>query len=200
MTFLPRSFFSRTPLSCARELTGAMFHWRACVVRIVETEAYDALGDPACHTFTRPSTRRFLEENPPGTAYVYLNYGVHWLFNILVKGGSRSGFVLVRAIEFLKGPLLPIHPRAGAGPGKATRLLGIDGSIHGLDLYAPNSPARFALSPTPPPRRIRSPRIGISRAQDLLWRFSIRDHPAVSVKPEKTTLPHVELTSPRRIS
>jgi DNA-3-methyladenine glycosylase len=156
-------------------------------LRIVETEAYDAEGDPACHTFSRPSARRFVAEHPPGTAYVYLNYGVHWLFNLLVKSPRRQGFVLVRAVEILPAPTVPeqIPPRAGAGPGKLTRLLGIDGSHHGWDLFANDSPASLTLDPGSTTSVVRSPRIGISRGQDLLWRFSLRGHPDVSVPLKK---------------
>src|SRR5690606_12580853 len=103
MTRLSRDFFSRDPVQCARELIGAELIWDECRARIVETEAYAAEGDPACHTFSRPSARNFVESHPPGVAYVYLNYGVHWLFNILVKGPKACGFVLFRALEPISG-------------------------------------------------------------------------------------------------
>src|SRR5205814_481935 len=65
---------------------------------IVETEAYNAINDEAAHTFTRPSARSFIERNQPGAAYVYFNYGMHWMLNVLVKG-EENGFVLIRALE-----------------------------------------------------------------------------------------------------
>jgi DNA-3-methyladenine glycosylase len=161
-----------------------LWQWENWTLRIVETEAYEAEGDPACHTFCRPSARRFVAENPPGTAYVYLNYGVHWLFNVLVKSPRRQGFVLVRAVEILQAPQ-EVAARAGAGPGKLTRLLGIDGSHHGTDLFAATASTSFALDRPAKKSVIRSPRIGISRGQELLWRFSLRDHPDVSVPPRR---------------
>ena len=132
-------FFERDPVSCARELIGCRFSWNGCVGRIVETEAYDSVDDPACHTWFRPSTRAFVEAQSAGDAYVYLNYGVHWLFNVLVKGGDRSGFVLFRALEPVAGTERMRERRAGvkdpllgAGPGRLTRAFGIDGSAHGV--------------------------------------------------------------------
>src|SRR6478672_8300578 len=113
MDRITESFFKRDPLTCARELIGAVFMWKGCEGRIVETEAYDSVDDPACHTWTRPSTRNFVENHQAGDTYVYLNYGTHWLFNILVKGGNRSGFVLFRALEPLAG-LDAMRERRGA--------------------------------------------------------------------------------------
>ena len=126
-------FFEQDPVTCARGLIGCHFVWHGCVGRIVETEAYDSVDDPACHTWFRPSTRAFVEVQQAGDTYVYMNYGVHWLFNILVKGGKRSGFVLFRALEPVSGIDLMrgrrqgvTDPLLGAGPGRLTRALGID--------------------------------------------------------------------------
>src|SRR5690606_12681545 len=76
---IDRSFFERSPLVCARELIGAELVRGRCAGIIVETEAYSTRGDEACHTFLRPSARVFVSSHPAGTAYVYLNYGMHWL-------------------------------------------------------------------------------------------------------------------------
>ena len=130
------SFFERNPVICARELIGAHFLWKSCVGRIVETEAYLSIGDPACHSWNRPSARAFIERHRAGDAYVYLNYCMHWLFNVLVKGGGESGFVLLRAVEPLAGIEQMRERRKaadhllGAGPGRLTRALGIDGLPH----------------------------------------------------------------------
>ena len=83
-SLLDRGFFTRDPLTCARALVGCELLWRGCGRIIVETEAYSVRNDEACHTFSRPSSRRFVADHTPGTAYVYLNYGVHWLLNFLV--------------------------------------------------------------------------------------------------------------------
>ena len=185
------SFFARAPLICARELIGAELVWGRCRGRIVETEAYAALDDEASHTFVRRGTREFLQRNPPGTAYVYLNYGVHWLFNVLVKGGggANDGFVLVRALE-PTGGLAQMRRRRGlepvqklcSGPGKLTEALGIDGRTHGRDLCT--SPAHgIALASGPAPAVVMDPRIGITRSADLPWRFLAAESPFVSVRP-----------------
>src|SRR3989442_1494671 len=101
--FLPRAFFQQDPLTCARELIGCELVWNECAGIVVETEAYAALDDEACHTFMRPSAREFVARHEPGAAYVYLNYGMHWLLNVLVKNGAQEGFVLFRALHPTRG-------------------------------------------------------------------------------------------------
>ena len=96
---IDRSFFQRDPVTCARELVGCELRWKQCAGIVVETEAYAAVNDEACHTFARPSAREFIARHRAGTAYVYLNYGMYWLLNVLVKGGAKDGFVLIRALE-----------------------------------------------------------------------------------------------------
>src|SRR5437762_13038655 len=91
-------FFKRDPLTCARELIRTELIWGECSGVVVEVEAYAAIDDEAAHTFTRPSARSFIERNKPGAAYVYFNYGVHWMLNVLVKGDA-NGLVLIRAFE-----------------------------------------------------------------------------------------------------
>src|SRR5206468_5080682 len=99
---LRASFFKRDPIACARELIGAELIWDDCSGILVEAEAYAAIDDEAAHTFTRPSARSFIERNRAGAAYVYFNYGMHWMLNVLVKGAA-NGFVLFRAIEPRRG-------------------------------------------------------------------------------------------------
>lgn len=172
-------FFQRHPTDCARDLIGCHFRWNGCEARIVETEAYAARGDPACHTFFRKDARAFVAAHPAGTAYVYLNYGVHWLFNVLVKDEddpAGGGFVLFRALDPLNGiPLMRARRPAVrddallcAGPGRLTRALGIDGSVHGSAfLGGADTGIRRAAAVSP----VAGPRIGISRAIELPWRF-----------------------------
>src|SRR3981081_3515581 len=97
------AFFERDPLVCGRELIGAELVWGKCSGIVVETEAYLTLNDEACHPFTRPSTRAFVERNAAGAIYIYMNYGVHWMLNVLVKGGDRSGLILMRAVAPRRG-------------------------------------------------------------------------------------------------
>jgi DNA-3-methyladenine glycosylase len=178
------AFFERAPLECARDLIGATFRWHGCTARIVETEAYAAEGDEACHTFFRPGARRFVAEHAPGTAYVYLNYGVHWLFNVLAKGPGMSGFVLFRALEPMTGIDQMVLRRGRpalfslcSGPGKLTAALGIDGSVHGSAFLGK---AGTGIVQGRVGEVVTGPRIGISRAKDLPWRFHERGNPHVS--------------------
>lgn len=172
---LDSSFFRGDPVDCARRIVGATLVWHDCAGRIVETEAYAAEGDPACHTFFRPSARTFIANHDAGTAYVYLNYGVHWLFNILIKGPAGSGFVLLRALEPVRG-IGPMMRRRGrerlrdlcSGPGKLTQALGIDGCHHGVDFLSGKT---TALIPGPASQVVSGSRIGIARGRDLAWRF-----------------------------
>lgn len=169
------AFFRRNPVDCARDLIGCYLEWDGCVGKIVETEAYAAEDDPACHTFFRPSARRFVTTHPAGHAYIYLNYGVHWLFNVLVKDGDMDGFVLFRALEPVVGleamrmrrPDCPDHGLC-AGPGKLTRAMGIHGGHHAAEFL---SQSRRALWKGEPLEVGNGPRIGISKGKELPWRF-----------------------------
>lgn len=195
---LPRSFFQRDPITCARELIGCELVWNSCAGLIVETEAYTATGDEAAHTFTRPSARAFLARHEAGTAYVYFNYGMYWLFNVLIKGGPEDGFVLIRALQPTRGlPAMrrrrfPVKTAPGArpkppetlcsGPGKLTIALGIGGQHHGADLCA--EPSKAFRGPADPATRCLSDlRIGITKSAHLPWRFLATENPFVSVKP-----------------
>ena len=183
---IARSFFERDPLSCARELIGCELVWGKCAGIIVETEAYSVIDDEASHSFSRPSTRAFIAKHIPGTAYVYLNYGVHYLFNVLVKGGTEDGFVLFRALEPTCGIEL-MKQRRGltkatalcSGPGKLTQALGIFGTDHERDLCTRKT-AGFRGTPGALPA-VPDVRIGITRSPHHLWRFLVPGNPHVSV-------------------
>lgn len=175
MEALTSAFFERNPVVCARELIGAHFHWHGCAGRIVETEAYLSVDDPACHTWNRPSARKFVESHAAGDAYVYLNYGIHWMFNVLVKSEDASGFVLFRALEPLAGLELMRGRRPGvadhllaAGPGKLAKAFGIDGTVHGCDFLT--SPDNGILR-SEPVATCCGERIGITKAVEFPWRF-----------------------------
>jgi DNA-3-methyladenine glycosylase len=185
MFFLKQAFFQRNVCVVARELLGAELVWGQCSGRIIETEAYAAQGDPACHTATRPSARQFLASHPPGCAYVYLNYGIYWLLNLVVKGGDRDGMVLIRALEPLSGLTQMEKRRSGrpqndwcSGPGKLGRALGIGAADHGRVLAGPRKALGFGVR-----RRecavfwnvLAGPRVGITRAVDFPWRFRVAE-------------------------
>ena len=182
---IPRSFFERDPITCARELIGTGLVWGKCSGVIVETEAYLTLNDEACHTFTRPSTRSFVERNRPGAVYIYFNYGVHWMLNLLVKGGERSGLILIRALEPRQGLEL-MKKRRGveeirrlcSGPGKLTQALGITNRHHESSICA--GPRRCLLPRAEEVSVLADPRIGISRSKDFPWRFTLSGSEFVS--------------------
>ena len=184
---LSSSFFQRDPLVCARELVGTELVWGRCSGIVVETEAYLSLMDEASHTFTRPSTRAFVERNEPGTVYIYLNYGVHWMLNVLVKGGPRSGLILIRALEPRRGLGL-MRARRGvddlrrlcSGPGKLAQALDITNRHHEMNICLD---PRHCFQPANGPAAsvIADPRIGISRSREFPWRFTLADSPFVSV-------------------
>jgi DNA-3-methyladenine glycosylase len=195
--FLQRDFFERDPLTCARELIGCELLWNASAGRIVEVEAYAEEGDEACHTFHRPSARNFIAHHEAGAAYVYINYGVHWLLNVLVKG-SINGFVLIRALEPTRGlpgmerrrmahaksrPVFSLHALC-SGPGKLTQALDVNGADHGRDLCA-GGRIGF-LPPASPPEVETDVRIGISKAAHFPWRFLARGSRFVSVRPRRS--------------
>jgi len=179
-------FFGRDPVVCARELIGCEFVWKGCSGRIVETEAYRSFGDEACHTFFRPSVKEFVSRSRPGDAYVYLNYGVHWLFNIVVKGGAHEGFVLLRALEpvsgigKMRGRRIGIPDRLlAAGPGRLTKALGIGREDHGLSFLETRGCGIIEGTGCKP---IAGSRIGISKAVELPWRFGDPDSKCLSRK------------------
>jgi len=176
---IPASFFERDPLICARELIGAELIWGTGSGVLVETEAYNAINDEAAHTFTRPSARSFVERNQAGAAYVYFNYGMHWMLNVLVKGGA-NGFVLIRALEPKKG-IEQMKKRRGlddvkrlcSGPGKLTQALGISGRHHEMDLCADPRHC-FARDTSMSADVVAGTRIGITRSAHYSWRFTLR--------------------------
>ena len=181
------SFFEREPLTCARELIGTELVWRECAGIVVETEAYLTENDDACHTFTRPSTRRFVEKNEPGSAYIYFNYGVHWMLNVLIKGGPRDGLILIRAIEPRRGLKL-MKKRRGtddlrrlcSGPGKLTQALGITSRHHEMSLCK-DARHCFWRCENENVEVAQDARIGISRSAEFPWRFTLLGSAFISV-------------------
>ena len=156
LEMLTSEFFTRHPLACAIELVGCELVWGHCRGVVVETEGYTALGDEACHTFLRRGAQRFVDDHPAGTAYIYLNYGIHWLLNVLVKHRATDGFVLVRAVEPTAGlPLMQERRKLTdplklcSGPGKLTQAFGIPATFHGSSLCHDETRAFQAAAPGP---------------------------------------------------
>jgi DNA-3-methyladenine glycosylase len=144
-------------------------------VRVTEVEAYRGADDPASHAFRGRTIRNGSMFERPGTLYVYRSYGVHWCANVAAGPEGTGWGILFRGGEVIGGEAGARARRGGRadlanGPGKLTQVLGIDGVHDGLYLLGDASPLR--LVPGPPPEVVMAtPRVGISKARDLPWRF-----------------------------
>ncbi len=198
---LEQKFFARDTLRVARELIGTFIVRRIgrelLVARIVETEAYHG-DEPACHAHNNmqrvrrgeiPRGRSALLFGEPGTAYVYFNYGMYWLFNVVTEAKGTPGAVLFRAIEPLHGleRMHSLRPRVkndrdlGNGPGKLALALDIGPEFNGRALWESRE-LFLARGEGAIQKRdvVASPRVGISKAKDLPWRFHLRGNECVS--------------------
>lgn len=175
---LDPDFFAQDVVTVARGLIGASILVDGVGGRIVETEAYHQ-GDPASHSFNGPTARNAAMFGPAARAYVYRSYGMHWCLNLVCEGVGEGSAVLLRAIEPTDG-IETMQARRGvverrllcAGPGRLTQALGVTKALDGLPLDA----APFAIRAAPQgdaPELIAGPRIGISRAADVPWRFGL---------------------------
>lgn len=158
----------------ARKLIGATLLVDGVGGRIVETEAYDR-NDAASHSFTGPTPRNEAMFGPPGRAYVYRSYGIHWCLNFVCREDGHGAGVLIRAIEPGHGIDL-MRARRGleelktlcSGPGKVGQALGITRELNGLPLdHAPFE----VFAAKEQSNVIEGPRIGISKAVEVHWRF-----------------------------
>lgn len=182
MEALPRSYFAREGLEVAAELIGALLLVDGVGGRIVETEAYHP-EDPASHSYVGRTERNAAMFGPPGHAYVYRSYGIHWCFNMVCADASA---VLIRAVEPVQGLHLMAERRGirdprqlCSGPGKLGQALGITRALDGMAL----DQAPFRVEAAPPGlQRVVGCRIGISRAVDKPWRFGLAGSPFLSRK------------------
>lgn len=182
---LGADFFDRSVHVVARELIGCRLLYGGCGGVIVETESYER-DDPACHAYVGLTARTEVLFGPPGRAYVYLSYGIHSLLNFVAEPEGEAAAVLIRALEPTTG-LDEMRARRGArpdldlcsGPGKLTEALGIGLGANGADLTADP----FLLLPRESDWRgeiVTSPRVGITKAVDRPWRFSLAGSSFVS--------------------
>ncbi len=170
--------FSADSERVARQLIGTTVLIGGVGGVIVETEAYDR-DDPASHTFGGPTPRNAAMFGPPARLYVYRSYGIHWCLNFVCREAGHGAGVLVRALEPTAG-LDTMRARRGledvrllcAGPGRVGQALGVDGSSNGMRLDAPPCALLPAGAETPVQVLI-GPRIGISKAADVPWRFGL---------------------------
>ncbi|MES2296514.1 MAG: DNA-3-methyladenine glycosylase [Pseudomonadota bacterium] len=168
--------FNAPSLEVAQRLIGAIVLLDGVGGRIVETEAYDR-SEPAAHSFGGQTERNAAMFGPAAHAYVYRSYGIHWCLNIVCREAGHGAGVLIRALEPLAGLEAMQLRRANtqlrqlcSGPGKLCQALGVTRAHNGLALAAPP----FALLAPPHAARIvAGPRIGISKAVELPWRFGL---------------------------
>jgi DNA-3-methyladenine glycosylase len=174
---LDRAFFARSVHEVAPQLVGATLLVNGAGGTIVEVEAYDQ-EDPASHGFRGETARNRAMFGPPGHAYVYRSYGIHWCLNLVCAEPGRAEAVLVRALEPAHG-LEAMRARRGgqaddrllcAGPGRLCQALGIGGVHDGLPLDR----APFELHAAPPNVHVvRGPRIGLTKAVEEPWRYAL---------------------------
>ena len=192
---LPESFYARPTLCVARELLGCVVaHTTAAGTVagvIVETEAYIGPDDPACHAYVGRTARNAVMWGPPGHAYVYFSYGMHWLLNVVTERDGYPAAVLVRAAEPVAGQALLAERVPGqrprdwlVGPGRLTRGLGIDGSLNGATFSEGSLVIREGVPVADADVRA-SGRIGISRGGERPWRFYVAGSPSVSARSVK---------------
>jgi DNA-3-methyladenine glycosylase len=182
MRKLPRSFYDRDTVEVAHDLLGQhLVHVVAGVERvgrIVEVEAYLGPHDLAAHSARGLTKRTRVMFGPPGHAYVYLIYGMHWCMNMVTQSEGHASAVLLRALE----PVKNVQGRT-QGPGLLTRALGIDGRLHGHDLLSDDLFVRRARREDEPIAIVKRPRIGVDYAGHWarrLLRFYVKGSPFVS--------------------
>ncbi len=182
---LLRDFFARSVHEVAPELVGATLLVARVGGVIVEVEAYDD-EDPASHGYSGRTARNAAMFGPPGHAYVYRSYGMHWCLNLVCEEEGVASAVLLRALEPTHG-LERMRERRGladprllcSGPGRLCEALGVTGAHDGLpldaspfELYAPDTEAEVRIA--------AGPRVGISRAAELPWRYGLAGSPYLS--------------------
>ncbi len=174
---LSREFFDRSVHAVAPDLIGATFLFDGVGGIIIEVEAYHQT-DPAAHSFNGRTERNAIMFGPPGFAYVYRSYGIHWCVNFVCEPERSASAILIRALEPTHG-IARMRRRRGitderllcAGPGRLCQALGITHAQNGQRLDR----APFELrAPEIRPEVTRGSRIGISKAVDLPWRYGVK--------------------------
>jgi len=197
---LPRDFFARPSVEVAPDLLGCVLEHAAAdglaAVRLTEVEAYAGASDPASHAYRGKTARNAVMFGPPGHAYVYFTYGMHFCVNLVCLGeaGSASA-VLLRAGEIVtgenlarvrrtRGPASVASRDLARGPARLCQALAIDRALDGADACVPSSPLRVMSEAGTPPRSAKiaiGPRVGVSSAAEVPWRFWLEGEPTVSV-------------------
>jgi DNA-3-methyladenine glycosylase len=176
-TLLRPAFFARSVHAVAPDLIGATLLVGSVGGVIVELEAYHHT-DPAAHSYRGPTERNSVMFGPPGFAYVYRSYGIHWCLNFVCEPEGSASAVLIRALAPTHG-LAAMRRRRGlgderllcSGPGRLCEALGITGAYNGLALAKP--PFRL-FARTDQVEIVSGPRIGITKAVELPWRYGLK--------------------------
>jgi len=171
----------------APTLLGAVLSHGPVGVRLVEVEAYDGANDPASHAYRGRTARNAVMFGPPGHLYVYFTYGMHYACNVACGPDGVASGVLLRAGEVIEGAEVAQARRGNSkvrdlarGPGRLAQALGIDRSLNGTALLG-GGVVSLSGRPGPGPDRIEAgPRVGVSVAADVPWRFWIAGDPHVS--------------------
>jgi len=172
---LRHGFYARPVLDVARDLLGCVVTFEGCAGRIVETEAYHD-SEAACHAHVGLTPRTHVLFGPPGRAYVYRSYGIHALLNAVAEPEGIGAAVLIRALEPEAG-IERMRERRGreglhelcSGPGKLTQALGIELAENATDLAG--GPIGILPREGEAPEHVAGPRVGITKAAELPWRF-----------------------------
>jgi DNA-3-methyladenine glycosylase len=196
---ISRDFFARHSVQVAPELLGCVLEHQTAAglvaVELTEVEAYEGETDPASHAYRGKTRRNAVMYGPPGHAYVYFTYGMHFCVNLVCLPAGSASAVLLRAGTVTEGEDLARARRVKSaavvasrdlarGPARLCQALGIDRSLDGADVCAAGSPLRVRW---PGARRtdrsakiISGPRVGIARAAEVPWRFWIEGDATVS--------------------
>ena len=194
---LPRSFFDRPSQEVAPALLGCVIEHETpdglVAVALTEVEAYAGAVDPASHAYRGQTRRNAVMFGPPGHAYVYFTYGMHFCVNLVCLPEGTASAVLLRAGAVVAGAPVARRRRATArtdtelarGPARLCQALAIDRSLDGADVCDPGSPLRISgplSGGVPAPGQVRrGPRVGVTGAAEVAWRFWIDGDPTVSV-------------------
>lgn len=190
MSVLKRAFYDRPALEVARDLLGCqivrMIAGQQLIGRIVETEAYQGETDLGCHASAGRTPRTQVMYGPPGHAYIYFTYGMHWLLNVVTDKVDTPAAVLIRAMRPLKGldgmdQNRPYRARQRGwtdGPAKLTQALAVTGTLNAVDLCTSDSPLWIESGhPVPDDQVAKTARIGLNSVPEpwrsIPWRFVV---------------------------
>ena len=196
---MPRDFFARPSVPVAPDLLGCVLERQTeaglVAVELTEVEAYAGASDPASHAYRGKTARNAVMFGPPGHAYVYFTYGMHFCVNLVCLGNGSASAVLLRAGRVIAGEELArarrTHSQAvvpfrdlARGPARLCQALDIDRSLDGADVCVPDSPLRMrwpqARTTDRSDKIATGPRVGVSAAAEVPWRFWIEGEPTVS--------------------